>query len=376
MDHTAIGNKLQSEIDALVRKSKDIFSAVLGVATKNGDFYWSGAAGTAHADKGDVMKVDTPIFIASITKMYTAAATLILEERGLLTLDDPISKFLPSSLVEGLHRYKGRDYSELLRVYHLISQTSGLPDYFLAKPKGGKSMFDLIVGGSDEEWDVEKIVDIAKSSLSPKFPPEPKGQETSGKKAHYSDTNYQLLGAIIESVTEKPLHEVFYELIIEPLELSSTYLYGYGRPHAPVGGSPANIYYKERPLYLDKAMRSFGPDGGMVSNVEDSLRFLGNLMDGKLFEAPSTLERMRNWKRISYSLQYGLGLMRFKLPKLLSPFSPKAELIGHAGASNSFLFHSDVGQLYIGGTLNQVQNQGRPFRLMLKVVSIVGGKAS
>jgi len=376
VDHAAIEDKLQSEIDALVRKSGDIFSAVLGVATKNGDFYWSGAAGTAHADQGDVMKVDTPIFIASITKMYTAAATLILEERGLLGLDDPISEFLPSSLVGGLHRFKGRDYSDLLRIYHLISQTSGLPDYFMARPRGGKSTFDLIVAGSDEEWDLQAVVDMAKSRLSPKFPPEPKGHERSGKKAHYSDTNYQLLGAIIESVTEKPLHEVFDELIIKPLELSSTYLYGYGRPHASAEGSPANIYYKEKPLYLNKAMRSFGPDGGIVSNVEDSLRFLRSLMEGKLFEELSTLERMKNWKRITFPLQYGLGLMRFKLPRLLSPFSPAAELIGHAGASNAFLFHSDLGQLSMGGTLNQVQNQGRPFRLMLKVVSILGGKAT
>jgi D-alanyl-D-alanine carboxypeptidase len=99
-------------------------------------------------------------------------------------------------------------------------------------------------------------------------------------------------------------------------------------------------------------------------------------MEGKLFEELSTLERMKNWKRLSFPLQYGLGLMRFKLPRLLSPLSPTAELIGHAGASSAFLFHSDVGQLYIGGTLNQLQNQGRPFRLMLKVVSILGGKTS
>lgn len=172
MDHTAIESRLQSEIEAVVRKNQDVFSAVLGVTTKNGDFYWSGASGTAHADKPDEMKVDTPIFIASITKMYTGAATMILEERGLLSLDDPVSKFLPSSLVDGLHRFKGRDYSAQLGIYHLISQTSGLPDYFLERPKGGKSIFDLIVAGGDEEWDVEQVVGIAKNScwLSPRRP--------------------------------------------------------------------------------------------------------------------------------------------------------------------------------------------------------------
>jgi D-alanyl-D-alanine carboxypeptidase len=371
MDHSATEDRLQSEIDALV-SSKDVFSAVLGVTHAKGDFRWSGAAGTAYAEKMEEMKVDTPFLIASITKMYTAAATMILEERGLLSLDDPISKFLPSSRAEGLHCYKGRDYSAHLRIYHLISQTSGLPDYFLERPKGGESIFDLLVAGADEEWDLERVVDIAKSGLSPKFPPESKEQDRSGKKAHYSDTNYQLLGAVIESVTEKDLYEVLSELIIKPLELSSTYMHGYGKPQAPPDSLPATIYYGTRSLHLDKAMKSFGPDGGMVSNVEDSLKFLRYFMEGKLFANPVTLKRMKRWRRIFFPFQYGLGLMRIKLPRILSPFSPTPELIGHSGASGAFLFNVDGTQLYMTGTLNQIEKQGRPVRLMLKIAKIVG----
>jgi D-alanyl-D-alanine carboxypeptidase len=372
MDQTELQLKLQSEIDALVSRNTDVFNAVVGVTDATGGLHWAGAAGTAYPDRAEPMKVDTPIFIASITKMYTGAATMILGERGLLSLDDPISKFLPASMLEGLHRYKGRDYSDQLRIYHLISQTSGLPDYFEERPKGGKSIFDLIIASGDMEWDVEKVVSIAKSGLSAKFPPEPKGQERSGNKAYYSDTNYQMLGAIIGSVTQKPLHEVFSELIIGPLELSSTYLHGHGDPKATPENPPANIYYKTKPLFLDKAMTSFGPDGGMVSNVKDSLTFLKHFMEGKLFADPSTLQRMKSWRRIFYPFQYGLGLMRFKLPRIFSPFSATPELIGHSGASSAFLFYSDIGQLYIGGTLNQLENRRRPFGLMLKVIKMVG----
>ena len=85
MDHTSLTTRLQSEIEALVRKNKDIFNAVIGISNARGDFYWSGAAGNADADKTEAMKVDTPIFIASVTKMFTGAATMILEERGLLS---------------------------------------------------------------------------------------------------------------------------------------------------------------------------------------------------------------------------------------------------------------------------------------------------
>ena len=128
MDVSTLENKLQEELEALVSKNSDIFNPVLGITNVKGDFYWTGAAGEAYEDKADAMEVDTPIFIASITKMYTGAATMILEERGDLSLDDPLTKYLPDSLVAGLHQYKGRNYSDQLTIYHLISQTSGLPD--------------------------------------------------------------------------------------------------------------------------------------------------------------------------------------------------------------------------------------------------------
>jgi CubicO group peptidase (beta-lactamase class C family) len=370
MDRTDSALRLQNEIDAIVSKNKDIFGAVLGVTNGSGDFHWAGAAGTAYPGQAAAMKADTPIFIASITKMYTAAATMLLEEQGRLSLDDPLSDYLPASMLSGLHVYKGTDYSDQLRVYHLISQTSGLPDYFEERPSGGKSLLDHIVETGDTEWDVAEAVQITKSGLSPHFPPEPKERKNSGTKAHYADTNYQLLGAVIESVAQQSLSEIFAELIIGPLALSSTYLHGQSDVTAEQRIPPANIYYKTKQLYLDKAMASFGPDGGMVSTVEDSLVFLKHIMQGQLFSQPTTLPRMRSWRSIFFPFQYGLGLMRFKLPRILSPFSATPELIGHAGASSAFLFYSDDSQIYIGGTLNQLDNRRRPYGLMLKVEKI------
>jgi len=375
MDQDAVGRWLKDEIGALVEKNRDVFSAVVAVTTAKGDS-WAAAAGIAHAGEGNVMKVETPIFVASITKMYTAAVTMMLEERKLLSLNDPVSKFLTAELLAGLHRHRGREYTDQLRVYHLISQTSGLPDYFEAAPKGARSLFDRLVSDGDTAWDVEYVVDVAKNHLSPRFPPEPPAQVRSGKKAHYADTNYQLLGAVVEAVVEKPLQAAFEELVIKPLGLTATYLHGYGQPQAAGQGAPATIYYGEKPLYLDKAMTSFGPDGGMVSNVQDSLRFLRAVMEGALFRDPSTLERMQNWKRIFFPMQYGLGLMRFKLPWLLSPFSPRPELVGHSGVSSAFLFYNADAQIHMAGTLNQLKNQGRPFQLMLRIMNRVNAEGT
>jgi len=375
MTGAALEDRLQSEIEGVVSRNRDVFSAVLGVASAGGDFRWAGAAGTAYADSTEPMQAGTPIYTASITKMYVAAATMILEERGLLSLDDPLSKFLPAGWLTGLHRYKGRDYSGQLRVYHLISQTSGLPDYFMDKPKHGRSVFDRIVSGGDMEWGVEEVVELAQTRLPAKFPPEPEGQRTSGKKAYYSDTNYQLLGAVIEAAAGQALHQILMEMIIEPLGMSSTYMRGQGGVTEMAAKPPADIFRDTKPLYLDKAMTSFGPDGGMVSTVEECLRFLAQFMQGKLFASSATLDRMQRWKGIFFPFQYGLGVMRFKLPRILSPFSATPELIGHSGATSSFLFYSHADRLYIGGTLNQLENQGRPFRLMMEIIKILNDKA-
>lgn len=371
MDHTLLENRLQEELDSLVKKNSDIFNPVLGISNRHEDFYWTGAAGKAYANKSQPMKADTPFFIASITKMYTAAATMILEEQGQLSLDDPLSKYLPEKVVSGLHIYRNKDFSDQLKLYHLISQTSGLADYFMGKPRGGLSIFDRLISEGDFTWEFDEAMDIVKNSLSPSFPPEPNDQHKTGKSAFYSDTNYQLLGSVLEVVTDKSLQEIYLALIFEPLGLRGTYLQGYGNEGQISAHPPANVYFKTNPIHIEKAMTSARSDGGIVSNIDDNLKFLHAFMSGEIFNNPKTVKRMMNWKKIFFPMQYGFGLMRVKIPKLFSPFSTAPELIGHSGATSAFLFQSIPGKILIAGTLNQVDNQARPVRLMMKLVNIV-----
>ena len=357
--------KLQREVDRIVRANGDVFSAVAGITNDAGDYYWSGAAGLAHSYRGDPMKVDTPIFIASVTKIYTAVVVMMLEEKQALSLRDPVVQYLPHDLMRGLHVHEGRDYTEQITIFNLLSHSSGLPDYFLDKSSGTQSLFDLIVRGVDQEFGVTDVTRTVRERLAPKFLP---GDEKSGGRAYYSDTNYQLLGAVIEAVTAKPLQNVYSEFVFQPLGIVDTYLYGSGALNESRKGPPATLYHKDQPLQMDRTMRSFGPDGGLVSTVQDSLKFLRSLMQGQLFKSPTTLDRMKRWRKLFFPIQYGLGLMRFRLPRVLSPFGPAPELIGHSGASSSFLYHHEGTGLYLAGTLNQIDKRGRPFRLMLKLI--------
>lgn len=361
MDENNLNSKLQDILDTQIN-SKKVLSAVLAVQSRNKVIDWAGAVGYSnHTDKTK-MQADSPYFIASITKMYTAAVIMHLYEKNLLNINDKISKYLPSSLIKEIHIFKGVDCTSELTVARLLSQSSGLPDYFLDKQKDKENILNKIINHGDYEWNIEEVMRIVKEELNPKFMPD------TDNKAYYSDTNYQLLGAIIESVVCKPLQGVYEEIIFTPLGFRNTYLFNLdSKEKRP---QPAQIYNRDRPMDMPKAMTSFGPDGGIVSSAQESIIFLRAFLDGTLF-SKRYLEEMQRWRKIFYPLEYGYGLMRFKLPRIFSPFKPTPELIGHSGASSSFLFYCPDKDLYLAGTLNQIKEQSRPFRMMLNVINAI-----
>jgi CubicO group peptidase (beta-lactamase class C family) len=366
----SIRERLQALVERTVEREKKVHNVVLGAARGDGSFHWSGAAGMAEPGTGRAMEPQTPFLIASVTKMYTAAATMIMAERGELALDDSITKYLAPELVAGIHHYKGQDYSSALTIRHLLGQTTGLPDYFMEKPEQGKSVFERIMEEGDRGWELEDVVQLTREQFPARFAPQALHEEAGGRtKAHYSDTNYKLLGAILEAVTAQPLQAIFRDLFFEPLQLADTYLYGH--PRGEELSEPAQVFYNQRPLVLDKLMASHGPEGGVVSTVDDSLRFGKAFMNGELFASEETLPAMQQWNKIFFPLQYGYGLMRFKLPWILSPFGYSPELVGHSGSSGSFLYYDRKLDLYMAGTINQIALRNTPFQLMIKAAQTV-----
>jgi CubicO group peptidase (beta-lactamase class C family) len=302
------------------------------------------------------MTPDTSYFIASVTKMYTAAIILHLHEEKRINLDAPISQYLPDSLIRGIHIYKGKDYSNRIKVCELVNQSSGLADYETDKPSGGKSVLDELKSGHDRAISTPEAMEIIRK-LSPHFAPGSRG------KAHYSNANYRLLGAIIESITEKPMATNFKEMIFAPLGLQQTYLFDRATPRS--GEDPATIYFKDAPANIPKYLSSNVSDGGLVSTASESIIFLRAFFEGQLFDK-TLFERMMNWNSIFFPLRYGYGLMYFHLPRFFWP-SPLPEFIGHSGTTGSFAFTCPSRSMYIAGTVNQV-SPAKPFFLMIDLV--------
>ncbi|MBI40071.1 MAG: hypothetical protein CMF59_10755 [Leptospiraceae bacterium] len=355
--------KLDGIFESTVR-SKKIQSASLRIESGDGSFVWTGTYGCTAA-RGTPIKTDTPYFTASATKTFTAVAILMLHERGKLEIADSFVEYLPQLNLENLHRWKGQDRTREIRIFQLLDHTSGLPDYFEQGGTGSSSLLRSILDDGDRDWDLDFVLERTRE-MKPPFPPAP--DEGNGR-AHYSDTNYQLLGAILESVTGSSMEQALSELIFQPLGLKNTYLYG--RDHTSLDRpQPAQFLFKDRWLDIPRAMESFRTDGSLVSVPQEQIHFLRALMQGQLV-SDRTLQSMQHWNSLFFPFKYGYGLMLYQLPRIFSPFKPLPGFIGHSGASGAINYYCADLDLYVAGTVNQLAYRSLAFQWMSRISSVL-----
>lgn len=189
-----LSSELKSKIDKLATealKKSGVPSASV-VVVKNGQIAYVTAYGEARLHPKTAANPGMRYSIGSISKQFTAAAILLLQEQGKLTLDDKVSKFIPD-----LTR------ADEVNIRQLLSHTSGYQDYW---PQ------DYVMPMMLRPVTAQKILDLwAKKSLD--FDP--------GSKWQYSNTNYVIAGVIIEKASGKPLLEFMQENIFVPLGMKS-----------------------------------------------------------------------------------------------------------------------------------------------------------
>jgi CubicO group peptidase (beta-lactamase class C family) len=234
--------KLQSLLNAQVGKG-GLRNIVAAVQSYDKGLDLVGAAGVADPATGAPMTPETPYFIASVTKMYTAAIIMQLHQEKRLDLQAPVSDYLPDALLDGIHVYKGVDYSRQLKVFQLVNQTSGLADFETDKPRRGKSVLDELTAGHDRAIDTAEALRITRT-LSPHFAPGTPGR------AYYSNLNYRLLGEIIQSITGKPM--------AINLRSASARRWACSTPISTIGPSPAPASSRLR--FISTMPRSMSPN--------------------------------------------------------------------------------------------------------------------
>jgi D-alanyl-D-alanine carboxypeptidase len=364
--------RLVARLDALlartVKRQRYVRHGLLAVAAVDGSRSWQGARGVADED-GAPVTTEVRYPIASVTKLFTATVVLKLEEQGELAITDRMVEHLSPEVTEGLHVLDGVDRTDEITIEHLLRHTSGLPDYYEGAPKGERSPQQRLLAGEDVPVPFEEVLRIVREDLTPHFPPQP--ADADKRKAHYADTNYQLLGAVIEAVTGEPLHEVFDTMLLEPLGLDDTASY----PHPPRSfAAPApqvKVWSKDTVLRPEGALTTQGPDGGIISTLTDQVRFLQAIVAGEVFDDPSTWQRMQErTDRIFFPIEYGLGVMRYAPARWMSPAYRIPPVVGHTGSTATWLFHCAELDVVIAGAFDVAQPP-LPFRFVPRVLRAV-----
>lgn len=332
-----------------VTSHKNIHEGILFIESKNGEFKFSKGYGGK--------TIDTPIVIASITKLFTTVCIIKLIENKKLSLNNKVSDYLNNEYLNSLHIYKCHDYSFDLTIYDLLFQTSGLPDIYETKNNSLKSRAiekDIYVS-------FKEIINEVKL-LPPRFAP---GKHN--KKAYYADVNFDILGVIIEKVLSVPLAQAFFDFIIEPLNLKNTYLPVSEKDLVPY------IYYNDMALYRPNFIKSCYSSGGCISTVNDLMIFIKSFFTGKLFNQTlfTELSTYRNLQLSMYPIRYGGGYMQIELGGISTLFLGNGELLGHSGSTGSFAFYYPDKELFFVGDFNQISDASIPIRFVMKLAMFI-----
>ncbi|MDF2989199.1 MAG: hypothetical protein K0R50_4709 [Eubacterium sp.] len=338
------------KLDELFRKlikSPMIHECTMYVENGNGDFVWSKGYGGR--------TIDSMMNLTSVSKLFTTTCVIKLLQQEKLTLDHKLSKFFDSKIIEGIHIYKGRDYSNEITVGNLLFQNSGLPDVYAM----GRNNLNKRIVKEDFKISLYEYIEIAKANKK-KFTPGTPG------KAHYSDLNFELLGKIIEQIEKTNLHEAFKKYVFKPLKLQNTYMIETENDYSP------NVYYKHKALYRPNLLSSLPASGGCVSTSKEVMIFLKAFFNGQLFDK-SIFHQLSKFAMIQYCPplgQYGGGFVRLNISGVASMFRCKGELIGHMGGFGTYAYYYPEKDLYFIGDVNQFAKQGEIFILPLKLAKL------
>jgi D-alanyl-D-alanine carboxypeptidase len=291
---------LRHQLHALV--AAGVPGAVLVV--KDGDEQLRLAAGTSDVATGAPMRASNRFKIGSITKTFVATVVLELVQDGKLHLGDTVAHWLPGLVPNGAH----------ITVRQLLRHQSGLFDYF-ADPR---ATAPYLAGNLGYVWAPRALIALA-TSHPPNFPP--------GTAFSYSNTNYVVLGLIVERATGHSLRQELRRRIFGPLHMSSTRF-----PRSQRFGPRLARGYLWSPQGrqdVTAVSQSLGwAAGGAVSSAGDVARFYRALLSGHILPN-RLLHDMRQTVPLGPGVGYGLGIIR-----VATPCGP---LWGHDGSFAGYL---------------------------------------
>jgi len=275
---------LADEIQAVVDSTRITPNVVVAVRDEE--------CGTSLYRSGDNEETttDSLFLLASVTKTFVAATVMMLADEGELGPDDRIDEWLDGQQ----ERYWP------ITIRQLLGHTSGIPNY-----TEFAGLYPCLENDQDDHvWTPQELVDLT-SAMPTVFPP--------GTDWSYSNTNYILLGMIIEAVTGSTVGEVFRERMIGPVGLEHTFF----APEEEVVGHQAQAYtWGGLPIQSPLEMSCLWTTAGMVCTPSDAIEWMWALVGKRTVIDPALVQEMidDSEEAVIWGLpmdRYGLGLMQY-----------------------------------------------------------------
>lgn len=239
----------------------------------------SGARGVVALGSSREVTPDTPFLTGSISKSFTALSVMQLVEAGRIQLDAGVSQYLEV--------FSDRGTPSDITVRQLLSHTSGYSTL-----QGNASHADN-TGRKDElAQRVEQLAEVAPAHAAGEW--------------EYSNTNYQILGRVVEVVSGQEYQTYVAEHILEPLGMEHSFVAD-GEVHDSMASGHTPWFGTKRPIPVNRPARATAPQGGIVASAHDLARYLQMMINGQddVLSAPGKELMMRPASPASPF--YGLG---------------------------------------------------------------------
>jgi CubicO group peptidase (beta-lactamase class C family) len=222
---------------------------------RDGRIAYERGYGTADIEQDVRIVPDTVFYVGSLSKQFTAMAAALAIDRGRLSADDPVRKYLPELPA----------YADGITVRHLVHHTSGLRDY--------NTLLSIAGRRGDEAYDNRTVLRITARQKDLNFAP--------GTEYLYSNTGYTLLATVVERATGTPFAEFAAAQIFTPLGMAATH-YGVDVTRLVPRRAAAYARGADGRLRLDTPRNERAGAGGVYTTVRDLLRWDENFYDARV----------------------------------------------------------------------------------------------
>lgn len=303
---------------------------------------------------------------ASVGKVMTATLAFQLAEQGRLDLDAPVTGLLPRSDWDGLFVTEGVDHAAEVTLAKLLSHTSGVADYFEGRARGTAPFIKSFVAEPDRLFTPSDLLDFSRQHQQPVAKP--------GTRFSYSDTGFVLAARAIEEAGGASLAGQLHARIFGPVGMDDSCLLFHSMPGGRASSATPAEDLDLAPLWLGRTddprnelsrARSLSCDwggGGVVSTVDDLVRFSVAWHGGDLVSEASLRRMTHATHRFRPGIRYGTGAMRLRYGGF-SPFlAGLPRLTGHLGVTGAHLFGDAGSGIHLAMNFHSTREMYRSFR--------------